>query len=159
MLSRTVVLKLQSAWKLPREPLKIQIAGLHPRIYPPVSDSIVLSRTLEFVFIKVIYLKVRVAVKEIEREKVRKRERKKQKERETKVFHPLVHSSDGCNSQGWTRLKPGASSGYPTWMQGPKHPEHTPLLSQATSRQLDWKWSNCKTNQHPMGCHCHGFTS
>lgn len=30
------------------------------------------------------------------------------KDRERGIFHPLVHSSNCCNSQGWFRLKAGA---------------------------------------------------
>lgn len=29
------------------------------------------------------------------------------------IFHPLVHSANGCNSQIWVRLKPGVKKLYP----------------------------------------------
>lgn len=39
------------------------------------------------------------------------------KEREIKAFHPLVHSTDGCNRQAEAR-ESGASSRSPTRMAG-----------------------------------------
>lgn len=41
-------------------------------------------------------------------ERKKKRDRKIEiGEREREIFHLLVYSSSGCNSQGWARLKPG----------------------------------------------------
>uniref|UniRef100_G1U7H2 Potassium voltage-gated channel subfamily C member 1 n=1 Tax=Oryctolagus cuniculus TaxID=9986 RepID=G1U7H2_RABIT len=44
----------------------------------------------------------------------------RERERERASFHLLVHSPDGCNSQGWARLKPesGTPSRSPTWAAG-----------------------------------------
>lgn len=36
-------------------------------------------------------------------------------EREKEIFYPLVHSSNGFNSQGWPRPKPRTSSRAPIW--------------------------------------------
>nr|XP_051700426.1 uncharacterized protein LOC127490707 [Oryctolagus cuniculus] len=46
--------------------------------------------------------------------------------------------------------KPGDSSGSPTWVQGPKHWDHLPLLSKAINRELDRKWSSRNSNQWPI---------
>lgn len=39
-------------------------------------------------------------------------------EAEIEIFHPQVHSTNGCNSQRWSKLKPGASSRSPIWEVG-----------------------------------------
>ena len=41
-------------------------------------------------------------------------------ETERKIFHLMIHSPNECNSPCYAGLKPGASSGSPTRVQGPK---------------------------------------
>lgn len=43
---------------------------------------------------------------------------------------------------GLLHPKPGTSSRSPTWMKGPKHLSSPPLLSQAFSSELGWKWES-----------------
>uniref|UniRef100_A0A5F9CJ23 methionine adenosyltransferase n=1 Tax=Oryctolagus cuniculus TaxID=9986 RepID=A0A5F9CJ23_RABIT len=98
-----------------------------------------------FFFLKIyfIYLKVRVT------------QREKEKQRDREVFHLLVHSPDGLNSRSSAYLKPGASSGSPMQVQGPKDLGLLLLLSQATAES--WIGSGAagiQTGAH-MGCrHC-----
>lgn len=35
---------------------------------------------------------------------------------EGEIFHLLVHSSDACKSQGWTRPNPGATHSTGSWI-------------------------------------------
>lgn len=52
------------------------------------------------------------------------------------------------NSSLQAKLKTGASSEPPAiWVQGPKHWCHLLLLSQVTSRELGWNWTNRALNQ------------
>ncbi|XP_062046103.1 serine/threonine-protein kinase VRK1-like [Lepus europaeus] len=46
-------------------------------------------------------------------EKNKPGQRCREKERDRQIFHLLVHSPNGSNSQGWARLKPGAFLGCP----------------------------------------------
>ena len=58
---------------------------------------------------------------------------------ERKIFRPMIHSPSEHNDRYYAGPKPGASSGSPTRVQGPKAAGHPRLLSQATSRELDGK--------------------
>ena len=60
-------------------------------------------------------------------------------ETEKKIFCPMIHSPSERNGQCHADLKPGASSGSPTQVQGPKALGHPRLLSRATGRELDGK--------------------
>lgn len=55
-------------------------------------------------------------------------------ETEWDIFHPLVHSEDGCKDQGGARLSLTALLGSHTWVQGSEHLGHLPLLSGALKR-------------------------
>ena len=60
-------------------------------------------------------------------------------ETERKIFHPMIHSPSERNSQCYAGPKPGASSGSPTQVQGPKALGRPQLLSPATGRELEGK--------------------
>ena len=68
--------------------------------------------------------------------KVRYTERRK--DREEELPSSLLKWLQCWN---WANLKPGASSGSPTWVQGPKTLGLPWLFSQATGRELDGRWS------------------
>ena len=53
-----------------------------------------------------------------------------------KIFRPMIHSPSDHNGQCCANPQPGASSGSPTRVQGPKALGCLPLLSQAPSREL-----------------------
>ncbi|XP_069935232.1 intraflagellar transport protein 46 homolog isoform X2 [Oryctolagus cuniculus] len=74
---------------------------------------------------------------------------KRERHRETEIFHALVHSPNGLNSRGCSgqSQEPRASSGTPTWMQGPNTWTAFHCLPRCISRELDWKWSSSQ-----MGC-------
>ena len=60
-------------------------------------------------------------------------------ETERKIFQPMIHFPSELNGQCYANLKPGASSGSPTRVQGPKALGHPRLLSRATGRELEGK--------------------
>ena len=60
-------------------------------------------------------------------------------ETERKIFRPMIHSQNERNGRCYSYPKPGASSGSPTQVQGPKALGHPQLLSQATGRDLEGK--------------------
>lgn len=54
------------------------------------------------------------------------------------IFHPWIHSLSDYNSQCWTRLKPGVSSGFPSWVAGAqtRGSSSPALLSTPTGSQI-----------------------
>lgn len=76
-------------------------------LLPVFTFTLQFTHTHTHTHFKCTYLEIRVAV----REGMRDRD-----------FHLLVHSTDGCESQGWARLK------RQSWLQGPKHLDHLPSL-------------------------------
>ena len=64
-------------------------------------------------------------------------------ETERKIFHPMIHSPVERNCRCFADPVPSSRnySGYPTQVQDPNALGCPPLLSQATSRELDGKWS------------------
>lgn len=74
--------------------------------------------------------------------------------RDKEVLHPLVHSSNDCNSQGWPeqRRSQELCPGFLCRWQGPKYLFHLLLPLQAHS-ELDQKWNSWYVNQRSdMGC-------
>lgn len=49
----------------------------------------------------------------------------------------------------WNQM-PEASSGFPTYIQGPKALGHHPLLSQVAGMKLDMKWNSWDRNHWPL---------
>ena len=60
-------------------------------------------------------------------------------ETERKIFRPMIHSPMSAMGRYYADPKPGASSGSPTWVRGPKNLDCPRLLSQATGRELEGK--------------------
>ena len=60
-------------------------------------------------------------------------------ETERKIFGLMIHSPSERNGRCYSDPKPGASSGSPTQVQGPKALGRPCLLSQATGRELEGK--------------------
>ena len=60
-----------------------------------------------------------------------------QKGETERIFRLMIHSPSEHNSQCYSDLKPGASSGSPMWVQGPKALGRPGLLSQATGGELE----------------------
>ena len=73
---------------------------------------------------------------------------------EGEIFHRPVHSTNASKGCSWTRLKPGASSGFCTWATGAKYLSHPLLLSQATRRQLVRSGAAGTRAGGLMGCWC-----
>lgn len=48
------------------------------------------------------------------------------------IFHLLTRSLHGCSGQDWARLKPGASSISPMWVQGPQRLGPTSIVFPCT---------------------------
>lgn len=65
-----------------------------------------------------------------------------EREGETDIFHPGVHSPCDHNNQGWSRLKPRATSRSPARVQGFKQLGHPPCFTQAICRELDCRWNS-----------------
>ena len=60
-------------------------------------------------------------------------------ETERKIFRLMIHSPNEHNGQYYADPKPGASSGSPTRVQGPKALGCPRMLSWATGRELEGK--------------------
>lgn len=73
------------------------------------------------------------------------------KVRHWQIFILLVHSPNGCYGQNWVGVKLGARSFFLVSHVVRGHP---PLLSQAISRELDWKWDSWVTNDTHTECWC-----
>ena len=74
------------------------------------------------------------------------REKERQIKRSVRWFIPQVDTMAGAQLI-WSQ-EPGASFRSPMWVQGPKALGHR-LLSQATSRELEGKWSSWNMNWCP----------
>lgn len=89
-----------------------------------------------------------------------KTKQKNQGSRENEIFCPLVHSPDSLNNG----LAPGDSRSHElhqvfhmvTGTQGPRNPNHHPLLPRHMSRKLDWKCRSQDGGQHPEVRTCPG---
>lgn len=61
--------------------------------------------------------------------------------RQREIFHPLFHSPDGCNCQGWAKLKLGTSNSIqvsPDMGAGAQMPGPSPIIfPRCNSRELD----------------------
>lgn len=72
------------------------------------------------------------------------------------IFHLLVHSPNGCNSQVWARVKSGVGNSILVSHRGGKSPGTWSVfrcLPSSRSRELDWKKRDGNANGHSaMGC-------
>uniref|UniRef100_A0A5F9DIF7 Uncharacterized protein n=1 Tax=Oryctolagus cuniculus TaxID=9986 RepID=A0A5F9DIF7_RABIT len=80
------------------------------------------------------------------------RERQRQRQRQREVFHPLVHSPNGCNRQSWADLQPGSGSFFCVSYVGAKAQDlgHLLLLSQAIAGS--WVGSGLLYDQFMKKC-------
>lgn len=75
--------------------------------------------------------------------------------REKKIFHLLVNSLNGGNSQGWARRKIGVRNSTAVSQMCGRDPSTSIIFSFARciSRMLGLKWSSSDTNRcFHMGC-------
>ena len=77
-------------------------------------------------------------------------ERRRDWEEDPPFNDSLPLSATACAVPKWSK-EPKYSSGSPTWVQCTKALGRPRLLSEATSRVLDGKWSSCYQNWHPYG--------